>query len=125
MRSLTLVFEGDVGGNATEKSDQSGSARVAEVSVGVENVFEALQQRIVVEGRVGHGARPEERRQKHRACTVASIALKPECHTRSNGSGLRNAARLGPGCSLQQNCPGALTRIPDPFGLAPTERSPS
>ena len=54
------VFGGDVRGYATEESDQARSPGEAEVCVGVENILERFQQRVMIERSVGDSSGFEE-----------------------------------------------------------------
>ena len=59
---LVVVFGGNVRGDAAEESDQARLACVAQIFIRVEDVFEAFQERIVIERRVGNRAGLQEGR---------------------------------------------------------------
>jgi hypothetical protein len=75
---LIGIFGGDVGGDAAEEAEQAGRAGIAEVAIGVEDVFESFQEGIVVEGCVGDAAWFQKRRKQYGTGTVAAIALEVE-----------------------------------------------
>ena len=61
-RKLVAVFCGYVGSDAAEEPDQAGLACIAQIFVCVEDVFEAFQERIVIERGVGDCAGLQEGR---------------------------------------------------------------
>ena len=89
------------------KSRASPAGRVAEVVISVEDVFKTLQQREMIEWRVGHRSGREEARQEHSPGAIAAVALERQ-RVRTDRARLRKGRRFGPGCSLQQKSPGAL-----------------
>src|ERR1700692_1312808 len=75
MTSVELVtgFRLDVRVHTTEESLQSGLGRVAEIIPGVVDIFERLEERVVVVGKLRYRARLQEWRQQHGSGSVATV----------------------------------------------------
>ena len=91
------TFDGDIRGDTTEERNETGGSRVTKIPIGVENVFEALQQGVVVERSIGSGAGLEKRREQHGAGTIAAVALEAEDYAGSDCGGLRKRSKIRPG----------------------------
>jgi len=87
----------DVRGDTAEKPHEAGCASVPEVRVGVEDILEGLQQRIVIERRIGNRAGLDKRREKHGAGPITPIALKGQADGGSNIGGLRKGHQIWTG----------------------------
>ena len=94
---LVAIFDGDIRGDTTEERNETRSSRVTKIPIGVENVFEALQQGVVIERRIGSGAGLEKRREQHGAGTIAAVTLEAEDYAGSDCGGLRKRSKIWPG----------------------------
>ena len=54
LRKLIGVFDGDIGVHATKEAHEPRLAGIAQMLVEVKDVFDRLQQRIVIEGNIGN-----------------------------------------------------------------------
>src|SRR6202043_2813992 len=88
VRKLAAVIGGNVGSDTAEESDQAGLCCVTEIFVGIEDVFEALEERVVIEGCVGNRAGFQERREKDGASAIAAVILESERDSWSDVRGL-------------------------------------
>jgi len=88
------ITHGDIGIGASEEALQAGSPGKAKVLVEIEEVFERLEQGIVVEGDVGDGAGLQEVGQQNRASAISAVAVERERDARRDVGALREGAEV-------------------------------